>query len=100
MQIDTQTKICKEMQQTEVILFLVGLRLFYDLSLTHLRFCNWQNEQATRQASPLLCSHLVLRDDFRVIIQNVTKHVTTHALSRLIVKVLKERVEMFQFQDG
>lgn len=48
----------------------------------------------------LLSSHLVLRDDFCVVVQNVTKHVTTHALSRLVVKVLKEGVKMFQFQDS
>lgn len=46
------------------------------------------------------CSHLVLRNDFCVIIQNITKHVTTHALSRLIVEVLKEWVKVLQFQDG
>lgn len=47
----------------------------------------------------LLVSYLVLRDDFCVIIQNVTEHVTTHALSGLVVKVFKEWVKMFQFQD-
>lgn len=44
--------------------------------------------------------YLVLGDDFCVIIQHVAKHVTTHALPGLVVKVLKEGVEMFQLQDG
>jgi hypothetical protein len=43
----------------------------------------------------LVFSYLVLRDNFCVIIQNITKHVTTHAFSGLVVKVLKEWMKMF-----
>lgn len=44
-------------------------------------------------------SYLFLGYNFCVIIQYIAKHIATHALPGLIIKVFKEWVEMFQFQN-
>lgn len=40
-------------------------------------------------------SYLFLGHNFCVIIQYIAKHVTTHALPGLVIKVFKEWVKMF-----
>lgn len=42
---------------------------------------------------------LLLGHNGGVVVQRVAQHVATHALARLVVKVLKERREVFELED-